>query len=137
MEAAHPELDEFKGHRGADQDAVQLKDIEKKLPLRVLSDEEWQHWITNGYVIVKQAVPRENVERLIEILWRFEEKDPNDPATWYTSDRRPHGRADGRNTLRKGPFRAHGRSFLRSPFIHQKRTSLTHKPLAAFRGALN
>ena len=49
-------------------------------------------------MIVKQAVPRENVERLIDLLWRFEEKDPNDPSTWYTGDRRPHGRAELNNT---------------------------------------
>ena len=98
MEAAQPKLDEFKGHAGAKRDTVQLKDIKKKLPLRALSDGDWQHWITNGYVIVKQAVPRGNVERLIDVLWRFEEKDPNDPATWYAGDRRPHGRAELNNT---------------------------------------
>jgi transcription elongation factor GreA-like protein len=35
---------------------IQLKDIRKKLPLRVLSQADWQHWTTNGYVIVRQAV---------------------------------------------------------------------------------
>ncbi|WP_029040944.1 phytanoyl-CoA dioxygenase family protein [Cucumibacter marinus] len=68
----------------------QLKDIKKRLPLRVLSEADWQHWTTKGYVIVKQAVPRENVERLVELLWRFDEKDPNDPATWYAPQRREH-----------------------------------------------
>ena len=42
---------------------TQLKDIKKQLPLRVLSTEDWQHWRTKGYVIVKQAVPRAYVER--------------------------------------------------------------------------
>ena len=41
---------------------TQLKDIKKKLPLRVLSPEDWKHWKTNGYVIVRNAVPAENVE---------------------------------------------------------------------------
>ena len=36
---------------------IQLKDIRKRLPLRVLSEADWQHWITKGYVIVRQAVP--------------------------------------------------------------------------------
>lgn len=43
---------------------TQLKDIEKKLPLRVLSEDDWQHWITKGYVIVRNAVPQENVQQL-------------------------------------------------------------------------
>ncbi|MBP1849034.1 phytanoyl-CoA dioxygenase family protein [Rhizobium halophytocola] len=69
---------------------TQLKDIEKTLPLRVLSREDWQHWITRGYVIVRQAVPAANVERLVETLWAFDEKDPDDPSTWYAPQRRDH-----------------------------------------------
>nr|WP_314093335.1 phytanoyl-CoA dioxygenase family protein [uncultured Shinella sp.] len=69
---------------------TQLKDIEKTLPLRVLSREDWAHWTTKGYVIVRQAVPAANVERLADLLWRFDEKDPNDPATWYAPQRREH-----------------------------------------------
>lgn len=69
---------------------TQLKDIVKTLPLRVLSAEDWQHWITRGYVIVRQAVPKENVERLVDLLWQFDEKDPADPATWYAPQRRDH-----------------------------------------------
>jgi hypothetical protein len=72
------------------QQEQQLKDIRKTLPLRVLSEADWQHWITRGYVIVRQAVPKENVERLVETLWRFDEKDPADPATWYAPQRRDH-----------------------------------------------
>ena len=40
----------------------------------------------------------ENVERLVDLLWRFEEKDPNDPSTWYAPQRRAHGRAELNNT---------------------------------------
>ncbi|PWJ85724.1 phytanoyl-CoA dioxygenase PhyH [Pseudaminobacter salicylatoxidans] len=69
---------------------VQLKDIRKKLPLRVLSEDDWRHWITRGYVIVRNAVPQENVQRLIDLLWEFDEKDPNDPSTWYAPQRRDH-----------------------------------------------
>ncbi len=69
---------------------VQLKDIQKSRPLRVLSEADWQHWITQGYVIVRRAVPGDKVERLVDLLWRFDEKDPNDPATWYAPQRREH-----------------------------------------------
>ena len=67
-----------------------LKDIRKTLPLRVLSDADWQHWTTHGYVIVRQAVPAEKVARLVDLLWQFDEKDPADPSTWDTPQRRDH-----------------------------------------------
>jgi hypothetical protein len=69
---------------------TQLKDIQKTLPLRVLSKADWAFWQKNGYVIVRQAVPAANVERLVELLWRFDEKDPTDAATWYAPQRRDH-----------------------------------------------
>jgi hypothetical protein len=78
--------------------SLQLKDIRKVLPLRVLSKDDWRHWIANGYVIVRQAVPRENVERLVDLLWRFDEKDPNDPSTWRAPQRREHSMTEINNT---------------------------------------
>jgi hypothetical protein len=78
--------------------SVQLKDIRKVLPLRVLSQEDWRHWIANGYAIVRQAVAQENVERLIDLLWRFDEKDPNDPSTWRAPQRREHSMKEINNT---------------------------------------
>lgn len=77
---------------------TQLKDIVKTLPLRVLSEADWDHWTRKGYVIVRQAVPRENVERLVELLWRFDEKDPDDPSTWYAPQRREHSMVELNNT---------------------------------------
>lgn len=52
-------------------------------PLRVLSEEDWQFWKENGYVIVHDAVPQENLDAVINLLWEFQEMDPDDPATWY------------------------------------------------------
>ncbi|KAB0677538.1 phytanoyl-CoA dioxygenase family protein [Aureimonas leprariae] len=75
-----------------------LKDIRKTLPLRVLSEADWQHWTTKGYVIVRRAVPAENVARLVDLLWRFEEKDPADPTTWYAPQRREHRMKELNNT---------------------------------------
>ena len=40
---------------------TQLRDIQKQLSLRVLSDSDFLHWQTYGYVIVKDAVPPEQV----------------------------------------------------------------------------
>jgi len=77
---------------------TQLKDIKKRLPLRMLSPSDWQHWITRGYVIVRRAVPAANVERLVDLLWRFDEKDRNDPSTWYAPQRREHKMKELNNT---------------------------------------
>jgi len=66
---------------------VRLNDRSNGKPLQVLSEEDWQFWIKNGYVVIKNAVPLEQAERLADFLWEFEEKDPNDPATWYVPPR--------------------------------------------------
>jgi hypothetical protein len=56
-------------------------------PLKVLSEADWHFWLHNGYVIVKNAVPKEQVARTARFLWEFEEKDADDPSTWYTAPR--------------------------------------------------
>ena len=91
-----PTADEISHPLGAGV-TTQLKDIEKTLPLRVLSEDDWRHWITKGYVIVRGSVPRENCERLAALLWEFDDKNPNDPATWYAAERRAHVRAELNN----------------------------------------
>lgn len=76
---------------------TQLKDIQKTRPLRVLSEADWTHWISKGYVIVRNAVPQEQVKRTVELLWEFDEKDPSDPSTWYAPQRRAHVRKELNN----------------------------------------
>ncbi|NGP45540.1 phytanoyl-CoA dioxygenase family protein [Bacillaceae bacterium SIJ1] len=56
-------------------------------PLRVLSEEDWTFWQENGYVIVRNAVPKEHIARLKKLIWEFDEKDPHDPSTWYAPPR--------------------------------------------------
>lgn len=64
-----------------------LNDRNNGEPLKVLSEADWLFWKENGYVIVKNAVPREQALKTAQFLWEFEEKDPNDPETWYTQAR--------------------------------------------------
>ncbi len=52
--------------------------------LRVLSIEDWQFWLRNGYIVIKNAISREQAQKTADFLWEFEEKDPLNPATWYT-----------------------------------------------------
>ncbi len=56
-------------------------------PLKVLSQDDWNFWRTNGYVIIKNAVPREQAQQTADFIWEFEEKSPTDPNTWYTAPR--------------------------------------------------
>ncbi|WP_373515110.1 phytanoyl-CoA dioxygenase family protein [Persicitalea sp.] len=66
---------------------VKLSDRANGKPLRVLSEEDWGFWKENGYVVVKNAVPREQAQRTAAFLWEFEGKDPDNPETWYTAPR--------------------------------------------------
>jgi len=69
---------------------VQLRDIRKRLPLRVLSPDDWTHWTTYGYVVVPNAVPQAHVDRLVDVLWQFQDLDRHDPASWDRPQLRDH-----------------------------------------------
>ncbi|MCF0039840.1 phytanoyl-CoA dioxygenase family protein [Dyadobacter fanqingshengii] len=66
---------------------VKLNDRSNGRPLGLMTEEDWDFWITNGYIVIKDAVPKEQVKKLADFLWEFEEKDPNDPETWYAPAR--------------------------------------------------
>ncbi|MFM8370979.1 MAG: phytanoyl-CoA dioxygenase family protein [Bacteroidota bacterium] len=55
--------------------------------LRVMSEEDWAFWQHNGYIVIKNAIPRDQALRTAAFLWEFEEKDPNNPDTWYAPPR--------------------------------------------------
>lgn len=55
--------------------------------LRVLTMEQWEFWKYNGYVVIKNAVPKEQAMQTAAFLWEFEEKDPSNKDTWYTAPR--------------------------------------------------
>lgn len=56
-------------------------------PLRILTNEQWAFWKHNGYVILKAGISKQQAEKTSRVLWEFEEKDPDDPATWYAPPR--------------------------------------------------
>ena len=66
---------------------IKLNDRSNGKPLRVLSEEDWQFWQYNGYILIKDAVPKDQVKRLADFLWEFEEKDPDNQETWYAPPR--------------------------------------------------
>lgn len=66
----------------------QLNQRKNGEPLRVLSENDWMFWKENGYIIISNAVPQENVKAARNLIWKFEEKDPDAPETWYQPPRR-------------------------------------------------
>ncbi|SKB51488.1 phytanoyl-CoA dioxygenase family protein [Dyadobacter psychrophilus] len=66
---------------------VKLNDRSNGRPLGLMTEEDWDFWITNGYIVIKDAVPKDQVKKLADFLWEFEEKDPNNPETWYAPPR--------------------------------------------------
>ena len=72
----------------------QLRDLHKKLPLRVLSDADFAFWQTHGYVIIRQAVPDAQVERTVDFLWEFQDQDRHAPESWNQKERRAHPDAE-------------------------------------------
>lgn len=64
-----------------------LNDRSNNKPLRVLSEHEWKFWEHNGYVVVKNAVPKEQARATADFLWEFDEKNPENPKTWYAPPR--------------------------------------------------
>ncbi|MBT8285835.1 MAG: phytanoyl-CoA dioxygenase [Flavobacteriaceae bacterium] len=64
-----------------------LNDRSNGKPLKVLSEEDWKFWIHNGYIVIKNAISRSRAEETASFLWEFDEKDPNDPKTWYAPPR--------------------------------------------------
>ena len=66
---------------------TQLRTSATPETLKVLSIDDWHFWRENGYIVIKGAVPKEQARQTAEFLWEFEEKDPQDPSTWYTAPR--------------------------------------------------
>ncbi|MDA0193978.1 MAG: phytanoyl-CoA dioxygenase family protein [Bacteroidetes bacterium] len=70
---------------------IKLSDRSNNVPLRVLSEQDWAFWKHNGYVVIKNAVSLEQALRTADFLWEFEEKDKNNPSTWYSKERATAG----------------------------------------------
>ena len=64
----------------------------RKERMRVLSKEDWAFWEENGYVVVHDAVPRENLDAMVAAIWAFLEMDPDDEEQWYKY--KPYTRED-------------------------------------------
>lgn len=75
-----------------------LADIVKTRPLRVLSEQDWAFWQRYGYVVVRQAILQNQVEATCQLLWEFQQMDPNDSTTWYAPQFRDHAMKELNNS---------------------------------------
>ncbi len=66
---------------------VQLRKEATPDTLRVLTMEQWKFWKHNGYIVIKNAIPREQAMATADFLWEFEEKVADDKSTWYSAPR--------------------------------------------------
>lgn len=59
--------------------------------MRGLSSDDLEFWHENGYVIVHDAAPADNLQAVIDAIWDFQEMDPANSATWYRPPERLNG----------------------------------------------
>ncbi|MDM5177706.1 phytanoyl-CoA dioxygenase family protein [Massilia sp. DJPM01] len=69
------------------QAAARLNDRSNGAPLRVLSEQDWDFWMKNGYIVIPKAVDGAALERLEQLIWEFEELDPDHPGSWYPPEK--------------------------------------------------
>ncbi len=59
--------------------------------MQVLSTPDLEFFHENGYVVVPQAVPPENLEAVIAAMWEWLGMNPHDPEDWYRLPLTPGG----------------------------------------------
>ena len=67
--------------------SLTLNQRENNEPLNCLTEEQWEHWKSQGYVVIKDTISKEQANATANFLWEFEAKNPKDPSTWYTAPR--------------------------------------------------
>lgn len=85
-------------HPGAVGPVTPLHQIQKRLPFRVMTPEDWAQWTTHGYVVLRNLIPEDLVAAVRSAVWAFEDMDPDDPATWRKHQRRAHKMTELNNT---------------------------------------
>lgn len=59
--------------------------------LRVLTEDDLRFFQENGYVVIHNAVPPENLQAVIDAMFTFLGMDPNNPDDWYRLPLTPGG----------------------------------------------
>jgi hypothetical protein len=58
------------------------------MTLNVLTEADKAFFEANGYLVVPNVVPKENLEAVIAAMWKALGMNPDAPTTWYPTDRR-------------------------------------------------
>jgi hypothetical protein len=56
-------------------------------PMRVLSREQAEQFVEDGYVVLREVFPRSVAEKVLPLLWAELEEESDDPATWTADGR--------------------------------------------------
>lgn len=59
--------------------------------MSVLTQEDQAFFAENGYVVVHDTVPQENLDAVLDAIWEFLGMSPNDPDDWYREPLRDNG----------------------------------------------
>jgi ectoine hydroxylase-related dioxygenase (phytanoyl-CoA dioxygenase family) len=59
-------------------------------PEPVFSEAEMAAWRTNGWIVLRDAVPAAQCAALVDAIWAQLGQDPADPTTWYAPPRGDH-----------------------------------------------
>ena len=51
--------------------------------MAILSEKDFQFWEENGYVVVPEAAPKADLQAVIDAIWEFTGKNPDNPNEWY------------------------------------------------------
>jgi phytanoyl-CoA dioxygenase PhyH len=65
--------------------------MERNCLMPILSPSDHAFFAENGYVVVPNAVPQENLDAVIDAIWWFLGMDPDDPEDWYREPHRTSG----------------------------------------------
>ena len=88
--------------------------------MSILSQTDRDFFATQGYVLVKRAVPRKTCQAAADVLWKFLGMDKDDPETWY---RAPPGSTEwSRSFMLRSDLDLHHPALWetrQSPRIHQ------------------
>ncbi len=57
----------------------------------ILSTQDHDFFAENGYVVIPDAVPQQNLDATVAAIWSFLGMDPNDPEDWYRPPQRTNG----------------------------------------------
>ena len=50
----------------------------------VFGRDQLRFWEENGYIVLQNAVPMENLTAAVDAIWSFLEIDPSNPENWYS-----------------------------------------------------